>query len=225
MVDYDARNIFNADETGLFYNCLLNRTLTFKNDKCHGGKNSKERIIVMLAANINGFQKLRHLMIEKFANPRCLKNIKSFPLMYQSNKKEWMTGVLFTEWLLCIDADMKKVNRKILMFVDNCNAHNLVINNAHLENIQIHFLPPNTTSTLQPLDQGIIKHFKTMYLKEIVREVLACMGDVQCKISILIAMEMVHKAWGNVSAQTIANCFRTCGFIKDEQTICEGISI
>ncbi|KAL4149487.1 hypothetical protein QTP88_003429 [Uroleucon formosanum] len=64
-----------------------------------------------------------------------------------------------------------------------------------------------------------------MYRKEIVQEVLACMGDVPCKISILTAMEMVHKAWENVIAQTIANCFRTCGFIKDGQTIDEGIPV
>jgi len=108
-----------------------------------------------------------------------------------------MTGVLFTEWLLCIDVDMKKANRKILMFVDDCTAHN---NIPHLENIRIHFLPPNTTSVLQPLDQGIITNFKTMYWKEIVREVLECIGEVPCKISILTAMEMVHKAWENVSA-------------------------
>ncbi|CAI6355176.1 unnamed protein product [Macrosiphum euphorbiae] len=38
-------------------------------------------------------------------------------------------------------------------------------------------------------------------------------------------MEMVHKAWENVSAQTIANCFRICGFIKDGQTIGEGIPV
>jgi hypothetical protein len=36
-------------------------------------------------------------------------------------------------------------------------------------------------------------------------------------------MEMAHKAWKNVSAQTIANCFRTCGFIKDGQKIGEDI--
>jgi len=63
-----------------------------------------------------------------------------------------------------------------------------------------------------------------MYQKEIVREVLACMSDLTCKMSILTTMEMAHKAWKNASAQTIANCFRTCGFIKDSQTIGKGIS-
>ncbi|KAL4097998.1 hypothetical protein QTP88_022676 [Uroleucon formosanum] len=51
------------------------------------------------------------------------------------------------------------------------------------------------------------------------------MDDVPCKMSIITALEMVHKAWENVSAQTIANCFRTFGFIKDGQTIGEGILV
>jgi len=102
LVDYDAKDIFNADETGLFYKCLSDRTLTFKSKKCHGGKNSKERITVMLAANMDGSQKIKPLIIGKFVNPRCFKNFKSFPLMHRSNKKAWMIGVLFTEWLVCM---------------------------------------------------------------------------------------------------------------------------
>lgn len=51
-----------------------------------------------------------------------------------------MTNVLFTELLLNIDLDMKKPNRKILMFVDNCTAHN---NIPHLESIKLKFLLSN----------------------------------------------------------------------------------
>ena len=30
-------------------------------------------------------------------------------------------------------------------------------------------------------------------------------------------MEMAHKAWEGVSSQTITNCFKACGFIKDQE--------
>jgi len=42
IAKYDARNIFNADEKGLFYRVLPSKTMAFKDDKCTGGKVSKE---------------------------------------------------------------------------------------------------------------------------------------------------------------------------------------
>ena len=73
-----------------------------------------------------------------------------------------MTAVLFSEWLMSIDAEMRREKLKILMFIDNCTAHKDV---PSLENIELKYLPPNTTSILQPLDQGIVKNFKTLYRK------------------------------------------------------------
>jgi len=37
LKDYEPHNVFNADETALFYKCLPDKTMTFKNKKCHGG--------------------------------------------------------------------------------------------------------------------------------------------------------------------------------------------
>lgn len=62
---YDANDIFNADETGLFFKCLPNKTLAFKNEKCFGGKQSKERITVLVGSNMTGIEKLKLLVIGK----------------------------------------------------------------------------------------------------------------------------------------------------------------
>ncbi|GFW80875.1 uncharacterized protein TNCV_3779551 [Trichonephila clavipes] len=50
--EYEPRNIFNTGETGLFFKCLPEKTFTFKKEKCHGGKHSKERLTILLAVNI-----------------------------------------------------------------------------------------------------------------------------------------------------------------------------
>ena len=60
------------------------------------------------------------------------------------------------------------------MFIDNCTAHKDV---PSLENIELKYLPPNTTSILQPLDQGIVENFKTLYRKEVVRTVIDTMEN------------------------------------------------
>ncbi|GBM91277.1 Tigger transposable element-derived protein 4 [Araneus ventricosus] len=43
---YETKNIFNADETGLFYQCLPDKTAMFKDEECRGGKQSKVRSTV-----------------------------------------------------------------------------------------------------------------------------------------------------------------------------------
>ena len=68
-----------------------------------------------------------------------------------------MTADLFSKWLMSIDAEMRREKRKFLMFIDNCTAHKDV---PSLENIELKYIPPNTTSILQPLDQGIFKNLK-----------------------------------------------------------------
>ncbi|ESO00396.1 hypothetical protein HELRODRAFT_175813 [Helobdella robusta] len=55
-------NIFNADETGLYYRSLLQRSLVLKSDKRKGIKTAKEKITVLLACSQTG-EKLPPLVI------------------------------------------------------------------------------------------------------------------------------------------------------------------
>ena len=51
---YDLKDIFNADEFGLFYQRLPNKTYHFKGQTCSGRKNSKVRLTGMAAGNAIG---------------------------------------------------------------------------------------------------------------------------------------------------------------------------
>ncbi len=88
---YHLRDIFNADETGLFYRDL---SMTIKGETVKGGKKSKERITALLACSAEG-EKLVPLVIGHSVNPRCFKGLASLPVSYSSNKKAWMTSELF----------------------------------------------------------------------------------------------------------------------------------
>lgn len=57
LTDYAPSDVYNADETGLFYEMLPTRTLDFKGQHCHGGKHSKKRVTVLLCANMDGSDK------------------------------------------------------------------------------------------------------------------------------------------------------------------------
>ncbi|GBM81587.1 Tigger transposable element-derived protein 6 [Araneus ventricosus] len=108
-------------------------------------KQSKLRVTVLLAANQSGKEKLPPLLIGRSKKPRCFAKIKSFPMMYKSNQKAWMTNEIFGDWLKGIDKEMAKKKGRILLFIDNCNAHS---NFPALKNITVKFLPRNTTSKL-----------------------------------------------------------------------------
>ena len=95
---YEPRNVYNVDETGLFYQMLPHRTLAFKGETTQGGKASKARITVLLGANMDGSDKLKPLVIRKYKKPRCFRGVSSLPLPYQNNKKAWMDFYIFEQW-------------------------------------------------------------------------------------------------------------------------------
>jgi len=165
----NPKDIFNADETGLFYRCTPDKTLAYKGERCSGGKQSKERVTLLVGANMDGSEKLPLLMIGKSSNPRCFKNVKSKLVEYQANKKAWMTGEIFKNWLLKIDKIFCKQNRKVMLFIDNCTVHNYI---PTMGNLEVLFFPSNMASVVQPMDQGIIKNFKHHYRTLLVQNLL-----------------------------------------------------
>ena len=220
LENYEPRNIYNADETGLFYKCLPNKSLCFEREVCTGQKVPKNRISLLLAANMDGTDKLPLLCIGKYENPRCFKNIRTLPVTYKHNKKAWMTSVIFEEWLRKLDRKMTLQGRSIAMIVDNCSAHPHI---DGLVSIKLVFLPPNTTSKLQPCDQGIIKTFKTLYRKRVLKKFISEYDDTgrldtHFKLTILDALFMCASSWRDVKTETVMKCFQHAGFEVDNTT-------
>ncbi|GFO19324.1 tigger transposable element-derived protein 4-like [Plakobranchus ocellatus] len=98
-----------------------------------------------------------------------MKSIKNLPVEYTANKKAWMTGAIFENWLRKLDRKFLLQGRSIAMVMDNCPAHPNV---DDLRSIKFVFLLPNTTSYLQPCDQGIINSFKHCYNSRTIRKYL-----------------------------------------------------
>lgn len=62
---YEPMNIYNAEETGLFFRFPPNRTWSLTGDPCSDRKNSRERITVLLDCGANETDKLPPLVTEK----------------------------------------------------------------------------------------------------------------------------------------------------------------
>ena len=113
-----------------------------------------------------------------------------------------MTGVLFEKWVRKLDSSFRAQSREGSLLIDNCAAHPEIKN---LTNINLIFLPPNTTSDLQPMDQGVIRSLNAHYRKRVVR---LCIKEVESskslpKISILQTMKHLVLSWNAVSKETI----------------------
>ncbi|KAM7309540.1 tigger transposable element-derived protein 6-like [Ixodes scapularis] len=224
---FQESDIFNGDETALFYEMLPTKTHALKGDPCVGGKHSKVRVTVFVCANMDGTERLKPFVIGKSKRPHCFRN-QCIPVRYRNNKKAWMTRDLFEEWLLEFDGAMEKQKRKVVLLLDNCSAHNV---SPKLTSVEVMFLPPNTTAGLQPMDAGVIANFKALYRRRMLEWLimkLDCSGLSQyaggppdLKVSLLEAVRFVHGAWYEVKQVTLKNCFKKAGFVRHNATVSE----
>ena len=80
---YCLDQVFNCDETGLYYKLLPEKSLVTHLEKSADGRKS-ERVTINACSNITGTIKLPLLFIGKSKNPRCFKNINhdNLPVVY-----------------------------------------------------------------------------------------------------------------------------------------------
>ena len=79
---------------------------------------------------------------------------------------------------------------------------------------------------MQPLDAWIIQSFKSKYRKKLMCYVIARVkedllaSEIAKQIDVLQAIvEWMAKAWKEVTAETIKNCFAKCGFTEETSEI------
>lgn len=159
IANYSPSKIYNADETGLYYRAFPEHTFAFQNEKVKWVKTCKERVTLLCCVSMSG-QKRPSLVIGKSCNSQCFKGVRKLPTEYRANKNAWMTSSIFSEWLCDWDASL---TQNIVLLIDNCIAHAV---HLQLNHIKLVYLPANTTSILQPCDEGIIRIMKAYYRHE-----------------------------------------------------------
>ena len=157
----------------------------------------------------------RCLSLEKPENHAASK--KFLPsCRYRLQKKNWVDGILFEEWVRELDRKFLSEGINVALVIDNCHAH------PHIENlkaIKLFFLPPNTTSLSQPMDQSVIRSLKVKYRTNVVGEIIRSLEKNKTlpKISLLHGMQMLVSAWNALTTETIVNCFRKAGIFGENQ--------
>ncbi|OAD77403.1 hypothetical protein PHYBLDRAFT_108315 [Phycomyces blakesleeanus NRRL 1555(-)] len=166
---YSACDIYNFDETALFYAALPRTRISHQ--KFSGWNENKKLLIVGLLYNADGIDKWSDiLMIGHARRLNCSnKNSKKQEavdhgfFMYHYNSKAWMTRSIFYVFLHHFDRSMKVQNRKVLLILNSFSDHIYHKYNNVPTNVELLFLPRNTTSHLQPLNGSIIWASKTYF--------------------------------------------------------------
>ena len=218
---YDPTDIWNLDETGFLFRALPDKSLSEKAKKCKGGKKSKERLTAALLVSATG-ERRKPIVIGKYANPRCLKNVNrnDLPCEYFNQAKAWMTSDLLHKILSQLNSFFKSKNRSILLFLDSAGCHPYDLKGRY-SNVKLVFFPVNCTSKLQPLDLGVIQNFKVHYKKLLLRHVITLASeensasDIAKTLYVLQAMNWMATAWSKVEASTISKCFAAGGISAD----------
>jgi uncharacterized protein CbrC (UPF0167 family) len=209
---YDLADIYNMDETGLFYNMSPDKTIAQR--QIEGSKKDKTRITIAFICNADGSDRFMPLFIGRAGKPRCFQKKTGAELgfFYLYNPKAWMTGPFFESFLRRFSIHVK---RKVLLIIDNAPSH--IWDASKFPNIEILPLPPNTTSKLQPMDAGIIASFKRHYHRKQLAYALDAVdaGAVNpYKISQLQAMRWSIQAWTNLDQSVLVNCWKHTGLLS-----------
>ncbi|XP_062500428.1 jerky protein homolog-like [Corticium candelabrum] len=130
---YSSDQVFNADETGLWWRLMLSKSLVCRGERrAKNFKKAKERVTLLGCASASGTCRLPLAFINKSAKPRCFKNMdmNNLPVHYFSQQKSWMDARLFTDWFhhkfvphvkrFC---EENVIEYKILLLLDNAPAH------------------------------------------------------------------------------------------------------
>ena len=186
LQDYNKENnlelnqIYNCDETALYYKAMPDRTLALWTETQTSG-NQENQGNQEIQENQRQSNFTFHLQLEW--HPQDLTTThqqvsitKMFPLPHH---EDTITGL--QQQQECMDdsnnlqrmvssgicpnsqeAPQRKEEEKAVLLLDNCPAYLPAENlTSQDRKITVLYLPKNTTSKIQPLDQGIISSFET----------------------------------------------------------------
>ncbi|XP_070619108.1 tigger transposable element-derived protein 1-like [Erythrolamprus reginae] len=228
---YVAQQIFNCDETGLFWKKMPRRTfITAEETKMPGHKPMKDRLTLALCANASGDCKLKPLLVYHSETPRAFKahrvTKETLPVLWRSNPKAEVTRNIFVEWVnLVFGPTIKKFLQdndlplKALLVLDDTPAHPADLVDDILEEfkfIDVLFLPPNTTPLLQPMDQEVISNFKKIYTKHLFKQCFEVMERTSLTLrefwkdhyNIATCLSLIDLSWQGVSRRTLNSAWK-----------------
>ncbi|XP_053640875.1 tigger transposable element-derived protein 1 [Cherax quadricarinatus] len=218
--DYTPQQVFNADETGLYWKRMPSKTSISRNEnRTRGFRASKDRMSLLLGGNAAGDFKLKPLLVYHTETPSAMKNYfkTNLPVTWHANKKAWVTSSIFKDWFstyfcpavekYCADNNLA---HKALLLLDNATRHPITLNDFN-PHVRVVFLPKNKISLIQPMDQGIITTFKAYYVRNTFSKLIKytsgenkpTVNEFWRTFNIMDAISNIDKSWKDLTVATM----------------------
>ena len=128
LARYSPNDIYNGDETALFYKSLPHRTYCFDGDKPAGSAKRKDRLTLLIITNMDGSDQRKLSVIGKSKTPLCLQKkykmqVKDMVVDWYASKDAWMTGEIHHQIMTKLNNEMRLSNHHILYVCDNASSH------------------------------------------------------------------------------------------------------
>ncbi|XP_056665822.1 tigger transposable element-derived protein 1-like [Monodelphis domestica] len=225
--NYSPNLVFNVGESGLFWKRLPSRAFLSQEEKEPASiKAAKDRLTILLGSNASGNIKLKPLLVYHSETPKHMRGFSklSLPVIWKSHRKAWVTVEMFNDWLInhfcpvvqcyCTEYGFEP---KALLVLDSSMGS--ISNFDSLQTcipIEVLFLPPNTASLLQPMDQGVFAVFKAYYLRCAFGQLLEAnnsnkqrsVREVWRDYNIMKAIDSIRIAWAEVNSHCLSGVWR-----------------
>nr|XP_022914490.1 tigger transposable element-derived protein 4-like isoform X1 [Onthophagus taurus]XP_022914491.1 tigger transposable element-derived protein 4-like isoform X1 [Onthophagus taurus]XP_022914492.1 tigger transposable element-derived protein 4-like isoform X1 [Onthophagus taurus]XP_022914494.1 tigger transposable element-derived protein 4-like isoform X2 [Onthophagus taurus]XP_022914495.1 tigger transposable element-derived protein 4-like isoform X2 [Onthophagus taurus] len=206
--------IYNAVEASCFYGFSSNRSFVTNEINPQIRRDfSKERLTILVAANMTGTDKLKPFVIGKCKE--CFFN--SLLVDYEYHPKGSINSNIFERIIKKWDDNFYQQKKKILLLLDKSSMRLML---DDLEAIEVVFLPTNIKSpfkTGKKSSESVIitvrNDFRSLEIKKFLENIDN--SDTPKQINIVEACDMISTAWNNISQSSISNSFITGGFNVD----------
>ncbi|VCX35505.1 unnamed protein product [Gulo gulo] len=242
--------LYSGDETDLFWKSMPENIQASRKEIClPGRKINKERLSALLCANADGTHKLKSVIIGKSKLPRSVKeDTGTLPVIYKPSKDVWFTRELFSEWFFQnFVPEVRHFQLNVLGFHEEDVRALLLLDSSPVHpsaesltsedgQIKCMFFPRNTSTLIQPMNQGVILSCKRLYRWKQLEESLVIFeesddeqdkgekGASKIKIyNIKSAIFNWAKSWDEVKQITIANAWESLLYKKEPEYNLRGL--
>lgn len=217
--NFTMHHLYNADESGLLWKDIPSETLVLSSEsEAPGKKKSKERITITACSNLTGTCRIKLQIIGKSQRPRCFQGrVLPEEMVYEANAKAWQTKLTFKRYFrehivptITAYNERNNLAKGAILVLDNASSHSLYDDFKNDAGIHVLFLPPNCTSTHQPMDQSTLQPLKAHYKSKLMESISEDDNWIEAlkRVSLYDAVCWVSEAWKLLPDSVLVNSWK-----------------